>query len=43
MMGGAGLGGSARRLPGFWSLVRLLESIPELGLDTYPGAGGATM
>jgi predicted RNase H-like nuclease len=29
-------GATARRLPGFWSLVQLLESIPELGLDTYP-------
>jgi predicted RNase H-like nuclease len=32
-------GATARRLPGFWSLVRLLEPIPELGLDTYPRWG----
>ena len=29
-------GGTARRLPGFLSLARLLESIPELGLAAYP-------
>ncbi|MGB7981417.1 MAG: DUF429 domain-containing protein [Candidatus Nanopelagicales bacterium] len=28
-------GGTARRLPGFLSLARLLESIPELGLAAY--------